>query len=183
MTELYQNFTAATKSSIDGFQAIAHQMLSGIGQMGQLQLAVSKAAMAESLEHVQSMLDVRDPQQFMTMQVGVMQPMAQKSASYLRQVYEITSSTNAEVGKLAEGQTKEAQANVMAMMDTAMKSAPTGTEAATSMLRNAFNATQDAINSAQNAARQAIVTTEQNMNAISDQAASNVRSVSARSKR
>lgn len=183
MNEFYQNLTAAAKSNMDGFQAVTHQMFGGVEQIGQLNLAASKAAVGESLEHTQSLLDVRDPQQFMTMQAGMIQPMGEKSASYLRQMYEIVSSTNAEVGKLVEGQAKEAQANFMAMMDAAMKSAPMGTEAATAMFRNAFNASQDAINTAQDAARQAVAATEQNMSAMSDQVVSTARSASARSKR
>ena len=183
MNDLYQNLNGVAKSNFNNFQAIAQHLLGGMEQVGQLNLAVSKAVAGESLEHVQSLLDVRDAQQFITMQAGAMQPMAEKSASYLRQIYDIVSSTNAEIGKLAEGQMQEVQQNFTAMMDSAMKNAPAGTEAATAMFRNAFNASQDAINSAQSAARQAVATTEQNMSAMSDQAVSTVRSVSARSKR
>ena len=183
MNEFYQTVNNAAKSNIDSFQAVAQQMLGGMEQVGQLNLAVSKAIVGESLEHAQSLLDLRDPQQFITMQAGMLQPMAEKSASYLRQLYEIASGTNAEIRKLAEGQMKEAQQNFTAMVDSAMKNAPSGTEAAAAMFRNAFNASQDAITSAQDAARQAVATTEQNMSAISDQVSSTVRSASARSKR
>lgn len=183
MNELYQNFANAAKSHVEGAQTMAEQMLNGVEQLGQLNLAASKATVSESLQQAQSMLDVRDPQQFMAMQAGMVQPIAEKSASYLRQMFEIISSTNAEIGKLAEGQIKDVQQSFASMMDTAMKNAPVGTEAATSMFRNAFNASQEAINSAQNAARQAVATTEQNMDAMSDQALSTVRTASARSKR
>ncbi len=183
MNEIYQNFANVAKSNLDNVQVVAQHMMGGLEQIGQLNLAVSKAVVGESLERVQSMLDVCDPQQFLTMQAGMMQPMAEKSASYLRQLYEIMSGTNAEIGKLAEAQMKEVQQNLTAMADSAMKNAPAGTEAAAALFRNAFAASQDAISSAQNAARQAVATTEQNMNAMSDQAISTVRSASARSKR
>ncbi len=183
MNEIYQSFANAAKSHVEGFQSMSEQMLSCVEQLGQLNLAASKASVGESVQQVQSMLDVRDPQQLIALQAGMIQPIAEKSASYLRQMFEIISSTNVEIGKLAEGQMKDAQQSFASMMDTAMKNAPVGTEAAASMFRTAFDASQSAINTAQNAARQAVATTEQNVSAMSDQALSTARSATARSKR
>ncbi|MEP6557625.1 MAG: TIGR01841 family phasin, partial [Burkholderiales bacterium] len=183
MNELYENFTNAAKSHAVGVQAMAEQTLNGVEQMGQLHLAASKATVGELMQQAQSMLDVRDPQQFMAMQASMFQPMAEKSASYLRQMFEIISSTNVEIGKLAESQMKDAQQSFASLMDSAMRNAPAGTEAAASMFRNAFSASQEAINSAQNAARQAVATTEQNLTTMSDQALSTARGAAARNKR
>ncbi len=182
MNELFQSIGTSAKSRVDNFQSLAQQMLIGVQQLGELNLAASKAIVNDSMQHVQAMLDVRDPQQMLTMQMGVVQPMAEKSASYLRQVFEIVSNTNAETGKLVEGQMKEAQQSFVTLMETAMKNAPTGSEAATSMFRNAFNATQEAINTAQGAARQAMATAEQNVSAMSDQALSTTRAAAGRNK-
>ena len=183
MNDFYQSLTAAGQSNINNCQAMTEQMIGGVEQVGRLNLTVSKAVMGESMQQMQSMLELRDPQQFMAMQAGMVQPMAEKSASYLRQMYEILSRTNVEIGKLAEGQMKEVQQTFTSMLDAAMKNAPAGTEAATAMFRNAVDASQSAIASAQNAARQAMTTTEQNAVAMSDQAMNTVRATSTRNKR
>ena len=170
MTNATQQFSAVGKSNVETFENVASQMLAGAEQLSHLNLAVAKAALAESFEHMQSLMSVRDPQQFIALQAGMLQPMAEKTVSYGRQVYEIVSTTGADIAKVSEGKMAEAQQSLMSAVDNAMKNAPAGSEAAVAMFKSAFSASQDAINTAQNAARQVVTTAESNMASMSDQA-------------
>ena len=84
--------------------------------------------MTEAAATTQAALSAKDPQELMALQSSLLQPAAEKAAAYSRYVYEIAASTGAEVTRVAEAQTAEAQAKFMAMVDTAVKNAPAGTE-------------------------------------------------------
>lgn len=178
MNNVFEPFTAAGKSSIETFEAVAGPALSGVEQMAQLNMAVSKAVLAESFDHAQSLLSLRDPQQMLVLFGEMVQPMAERMASYGRQAYEIMQSTGAEIAKVTEAKMNEAQQAFVAAVDDAVKNAPVGSEAAMAMFRNAFSASQDAIATAQNAARQAVAKTEANMESATDQAVATVKNVS-----
>ena len=96
-----------------------------------------------------------------------MQPAAEKAAAYGRYVYEIAASTGAEVSRVAEAQAAEAQAKFMAIVDTAVKNAPAGTENGVALIKSAVAAANNAIETAQKAAKQAAEVAEANFNAMS----------------
>lgn len=178
MYNAFEKISAAGKWYVESFEAVSSQALAGVEQLSQLNLAVSKAVVAESFDHIESFLSVRDPQQLFALQVAMVQPMAEKSASYGRQVYDIVQSTGSEIAKVAEAKMNEAQQAFIAVVDDAVKNAPVGSEAAMALFKNAFSASQEAIQTAQNAARQAVATTESNMESMADQGAGAVKSVS-----
>ncbi|MEO8249891.1 MAG: phasin family protein, partial [Burkholderiales bacterium] len=132
-TPTNQEFAAAGKANVESFEQIAGTALAGVEQLAHLNLAVAKAVFAESFDHVQSLMNVRDPQQFIALQAGMMQPSAEKATSYGRQVYEIVSNTGAEIAKSFEGKMTEAQQAFVAAVDSAAKNAPAGSETAVAL--------------------------------------------------
>ena len=82
-------------------------------------------------------------------------------------MYEIAASTGAEVSRVAEAQAAEAQAKFMAIVDTAVKNAPAGTENAVALVKSAVAAANNAIETAQKAAKQAAEVAEANFKAMS----------------
>ena len=82
-------------------------------------------------------------------------------------MYEIAASTGAEVSRVAEAQAAEAQAKFMAIVDTAVKNAPAGTENGVALIKSAVAAANNAIETAQKAAKQAAEVAEANFNAMS----------------
>ena len=77
-------------------------------------------------------------------------------------MYEIAASTGAEVSRVAEAQAAEAQAKFMAIVDTAVKNAPAGTENGVALIKSAVAAANNAIETAQKAAKQAAEVAEAN---------------------
>ncbi|HEY1393584.1 MAG TPA: TIGR01841 family phasin, partial [Methylibium sp.] len=114
---------------------------------------------------------VKDAQELLALQAGLLQPAAEKAAAYSRHVYDIASATNAEVSKVAEETVADAQQKFLSLVDTAVKNAPAGTESAVALVKSAVNAANNAFESVQKAAKQAADVAEANMQALNATAA------------
>ena len=84
--------------------------------------------MSEAPTTTRAALSVKDAQELLALQAGLLQPAAEKAAAYSRHVYEIAAATDAEVASVAEATAADAQAKFMSVVDTAVKNAPAGTE-------------------------------------------------------
>ncbi len=100
----------------------------------------------------------------------MLQPSAEKAAAYSRHVYEIVSGTNAEVAKVAEAQIADMQKKALAVVDTAVKNAPAGTENAVALVKSAVAAANNAFESVQKASKQAAEVAEANFQAVTSTA-------------
>ena len=167
-------FTASSKANVESFATLTSQAFAGFEKLMELNVAASKAALAESFVHAQALLSAKDAQEFMALQTGLVQPMAEKTVAYNRHVYNIASTSGAEFTKAFEEQFAKAQEGVNAVVDNAAKDAPAGTENAVAMLKNAMTASQTAIETAQNAAKRAVEVAESNFNTATAQVVSAV---------
>ena len=150
---------------------LAGKAFEGIERLIHLNLSVAKAAMTEAAQTTQAALSVKDPQELVALQQSLLQPAGEKAAAYSRSVYEIAASTSAAVSGVAEAQFAEAQAKFMALVDTAVKNAPAGTENAVALIKSHVAAANNAIETAQKAAKQAAEVAEANFQAATKQAA------------
>jgi len=121
-------------------------------------------------EHTKAVLSVKDAQELLALNTSLLQPSAEKAAAYSRHLYDIASSTSAEVSKVAEGQMSEAQKKFMSVVDNAVKNAPAGTENAVVLVKSAVAAANNAFDSVHKAAKQAADVAEANFQAISNTA-------------
>ena len=136
----------------------------------ELNISAAKSAMAEAAQTTKLALSAKDPQEFVAIQTSLLQPAAEKAAAYGRYVYEIAASTGAEVSRVAEAQAAEAQAKFMAIVDTAVKNAPAGTENAVALVKSAVAAANNAFESVQKATKQAAEVANTNFQAMSSTA-------------
>jgi hypothetical protein len=113
----------------------------------------------------------------------MLQPSAEKAASYSRHVYEIAAATNAEVTKVAEEQFAEAQRKFAAAVDTAVKNAPAGSENAVALVKSAVAAASNAYESVSKAAKQAASVAEANFQAVTNTAVKATQAATAPKKR
>ena len=136
----------------------------------ELNLSAAKSAFTHAAEGSQAALSVKDPQEFVALQATWMQPVAEKAAAYGRGVYEIASSTSAEVGRVVEATAADAQTKFIAIVDTAVKNAPAGTENAVALVKSAVAAANNAFESVQKATKQAVEVADANIQAMSSTA-------------
>jgi phasin family protein len=169
---------ASQKASIETLMGLTSKAFEGVEKIVELNLSASKAAMAESAEHAKAMLSVKDAQELMALQSGLLQPLAEKTAAYSRHLYDITTGSTAEMTKAFEGQAAETQKKLMSLVEEATKNAPAGSETAVSMMKNAVAAASSALESVQKAVKQATEAAETNFNAVAASAVDASKTVS-----
>ena len=165
-----EQMIAAHKSNIETLFGLTNKAFEGVEKLVELNLQVAKAAMGEAAETTKAALSVKDAQELLALQAGLLQPAAEKAAAYSRHLYDIAAATNAEVTKVAEQTAAEAQQKFMTVVDTAVKNAPAGTENAVALVKSAVAAANNAYESAHKAAKQAAEVAEANFQAVTSTA-------------
>ena len=157
---------AAHKANVDILFGLTNKAFEGVEKLVELNLQVARSSLSEAADSTQAMLSVKDAQELLALQAAMLQPSAEKAASYSRHLYDIAASTNAEVGKVAEVTAADAQKKFMAVVDTAVKNAPAGTENAVALVKSAVAAANNAYESVHKAAKQAAEVAEANFQAV-----------------
>ena len=165
-----EQVVAANKANLETLLGLSQKAFEGVEKLVELNMQVARASMDESAEHAKALLSVRDAQELLALQAGLVQPTAEKAAAYGRHVYDITSATQSEVVKVAEAQVADVQRKILALVDTTVKNAPAGTENAAVLMKSAFAAANNAFESVQKATKQAVGVAEANMQALANNA-------------
>lgn len=145
---------------------LGEKTLAGVEKLTELNLQTAKTLMAETAEHTQAALGVKDMQDLVALQNAMLQPVGEKVAAYNRHVYDIASSLSAEFAKVAEAQAAEAQKQFVSALDSAVKNAPQGSEPAVAAVKNAVSTAAAAMESVQKAVKQATELAEANLKAV-----------------
>jgi phasin family protein len=162
-----EQIVTAHKANVETLFGLSGLAFEGIEKLVELNIQVAKTAMTEASETTKAALSVKDPQQLIALQASLLQPAAEKAAAYGRHVYEIAASTGTEVNRVAEATAADAQAKFMAVVDSAVKNAPAGTENAVALVKSAVAAASNAFESVQKATKQAAEVADANFQAMS----------------
>lgn len=163
-----EQFAAAYKSNLDSLFALSAKTFEGVERLVDLNLNVAKASLTESSEKAKELLALRDPQEVVQFQVSLAQPTAEKFLAYSRHVSEIANATRAELVKFAESQVAESNKKFSALIETASKNAPTGSESGIAILKSAIAAANSAYESMNKATKQFVDITEANVAAATN---------------
>ncbi|GLS13833.1 MULTISPECIES: phasin family protein [Hydrogenophaga] len=161
---------AAQKANIETLFGLTQKAFEGVEKLVELNIQATKAALAESANSAQALMSVKDAQELVALQASLVQPLAEKTAAYSRHLYDIASGTTGEFGKAAEAQAADAQKKFAALVDSAAKNAPAGSETAVAVIKSAISASNNALESVQKAVKQATELAEANFNAVTSQA-------------
>ncbi|WP_411878416.1 phasin family protein [Polaromonas sp. YR568] len=163
---------ASHKANIETLFGLTHKAFEGVEKLVELNVQATKAALAETANHTQAVMGVKDAQELMALQAGLVQPLAEKTAAYSRHLYDIASAAGADLGKTFEAQTADAQKKFVGLVDNAAKNAPAGSETAVAVLKSAVAAANNAFESVQKAVKQASDIAEANFNTVAASAVS-----------
>ena len=178
-----EQLIAAHKANVETLFGLTNKAFEGVEKLVELNLQVAKASLGEVSDHAKAVMSVKDAQELLALQASLLQPAAEKAAAYSRHVYDITAATNAEVNKVAETQIAEAQKKFLAVVDTAVKNAPAGTENAVALVKSAVSAANNAFESVHKAAKQAADVAEANFQAITTSATKAATQAAAKTRR
>lgn len=178
-----EQILAAHKANVETLFGLTTKAFAGVEKLVELNLTAAKAALADASETTQAAFSVKDAQQLLALQANLMQPLADKAASYSRHLYDIATATGAEFGKAFEAQTADSQQKLMGLVDTASKNAPAGSEAAVAVMKNAVSAANNAFESVQKAVKQATEAAESNFNSMASTAMAATKTAAAAAKK
>lgn len=162
---------AAHKANVETLFGLTTKAFEGVEKLVALNVTASKAALAEAADHAQATLSVKDAQELLALQAGLLQPLAEKTAAYSRHLYDIAQGTGAEFSKAFEAQAADVQKKFANLVDSASKNAPAGSETAVAVIKSAVAAASDAYESVQKAVKQATEMAEANLNTMAATAA------------
>lgn len=162
-----EQLISANKANIETLFGLTTKAFEGLEKIVELNVAASRAALTEAASHSQALLNVKDAQELLALQSSFFQPLAEKTAAYNRHLYNIATSTNAEISKTLEGKTAEIQQGFNNLLESTAKNAPAGSETAVAVVKSAVSAANSAFESVQKAVKQASDLAEANLQAVS----------------
>ncbi|MEO6972359.1 MAG: phasin family protein [Rhodoferax sp.] len=174
-----EQILAAHKANVETLFGLTTKAFEGVEKLVQLNVTASKAALAEAADTTRAALSVKDAQELLALQAGLLQPLAEKTAAYSRHLYDIAQGTGAEFTKAFEAQSADTQQKFAGLIDSAASNAPAGSETAVAVMKSAVAAATNAYESVQKAVKQATDMAEANFNSAAATAASATKSATA----
>ncbi|CAD5366476.1 Phasin family protein [Rubrivivax sp. A210] len=179
MTFTTEQFAAAQKANVETLFGLTGKVFESVEKLVELNLQVAKTSLAEAAETTYAALSVKDAQELLSLQAGLLQPAAEKAAAYSRHLYDIMAGSTAELNKVTEATLADGQKKVLALVDNAVKNAPAGSESAVALVKSAVAAANNAYESVHKAAKQATEVAEANFTAITNSAVSATKTATA----
>ena len=165
-----EQIMASHKANIETLFGLTQKAFEGVEKLVELNVQASKAALADTANNAQAVLNAKDAQELLALQASLVQPLAEKTAAYSRHLMDIAQSAGAEITKTIEGQSAEAQKKFGDLVESATQNAPAGSETAVSMMKNAVSAANTAYESVQKAVQQAGEVATNNFQSASESA-------------
>lgn len=143
------------KDQTAAFYELANQAVTGVERLSELSLKALKAGLADSAAQTEALLSVKDVQGLLALQGNDFKAAAEKASAYGRELYEIATGFGGQFTKAAEARAADAQKQITAFVESAVKNAPKGTEQAAAALQSAVATAGNAFESVQKAVKQA----------------------------
>src|SRR5690606_10115109 len=102
----------------------------------------------------------------------------EKATAYVKSMYDCATETQAEFGKLVEGQVAEFNKEVVAGLDKLVKTAPAGSEVGIAAIKSGIAAVNSAYDNLSKVAKQFAQATQSNLEAAATQATASVKKAS-----
>lgn len=178
-----EQLTSANKAGIEAALTLAHTVFASAERLAALNLNAARAVIEDSVANTKALLSAKDPQEAISLQAGLAQPILEKAVSYSRSVYEIASQTQDEITKVVEAQVTEANKAVTSALDKAAKAAPAGSDVAVAAVKSAIAAANTAYDSMSKAAKQVAEIAEANVSAATKATVSAVSTAAPKAKK
>lgn len=157
------------KAQSEAFKAsntVATTAFDGAKRLLELNVQAAKAGMEESNAQLKALMAAKDVKTLNEMLTDLFtqysKPDSSKAATYVKQVYDISTATGSEVSALIEKQVSTSQKQLLESVEALAKNAPAGSESAVSTLRQSVVAANSAYEQVNQASRQVIEMLEAN---------------------
>ena len=171
MNPVTEQAAAIGKSQIETALKLAEIATESLDKLAELQVKAVKGAVADSISGIRQVTGVKDVSELSGLTSAWAQPAWDKAQAYAKGAYETVAASQAEISSLLEQQFADFNKNVVAALDTAMKSAPAGSEAVVAGFKSALQSANAVYESVLKATKQANAAAEANLAAITPVAA------------
>jgi phasin family protein len=156
---------ASNKANVETLFGLTSKAFEGMEKLVELNLATSKALLADAAGQTQTVLGAKDAQELLALQATLLQPLGEKAVIYGREMYDIATAASAEFGKAFEAQLAESQKKFLDLVESTAQNAPAGSESAVALMKSAVAAANNVLETAQKSAKQAAALAESNFKA------------------
>lgn len=159
-----EQIVAASKANLEaGLKSAASASSSVFGaveRISALNLATARSAFDDAVAFSKAVAAAKDPKALVALQLGLLNPTAEKSIAYVKSLSDIGTQTKDELTKLYEAEVASLTANLNTALEGFFKNAPAGSEAAVSAVKTAIANATSAYEGASKAAKQVAAATQ-----------------------
>jgi len=163
-----EQIQAAQKANVETLLAVVSTQFSAIEKLASLNATAVKTVFEDSVANARALMGVKDVQEYVSLQNSLAQPTLEKAIGWSKGVYELATSTNAEMTKLAEKRSAEWNENFASFLEKASKNAPAGSDVAVAAMKQMLTAANSAYDNLNKVAKQATEIAEANVNAATE---------------
>ncbi len=178
-----EQMAAAQKANLETLSSLTKQALQSIEKLVELNMQITKQSLGESMSSAKKALEVKDIQQLLAHQAEAVQPMAEKIMAYSRHLYELAHDTQETFTKSAEKELQAGQQKINSLVEDWTKNAPTGSDAAVQVMKQAIASANTAFETSQKAIKQAVQLSKGNLTTATDSAMNMVKTATKGSKK
>jgi len=175
MFNVNEEFAAANKNAVDTALRFAQLALTSTERLMKLQMETVRTALEENAKTVKAVAEIKDVKELTTMGNKLAEKLVERATTYSREVYEVASEAQSQLSKLTEETLAGYKESITSNIETALKSAPAGADAAVKAFKTSMAVAADAVETITKAAQQVTSITEANLKAAADTAAQNVK--------
>jgi phasin family protein len=165
------------QANLDMLFGLGNKVVEGVGKLAELNMQVTRSALADTLDLAQKALSVKEPQDWLAMQDGLAAPTAEKMESYNRQLFDIVLSTQVEFAKVAQMQCEAYGRQMQSVVEDVARNAPAGSEPAVAALDSAIKAANTLVETVRKTGQQAVEVARSNLDMAAAAASKNTRRV------
>lgn len=158
-----EQLASANKANVENLLTVANTAFASAERLAALNLNTARTLLEDSVANAKSLLAAKDVQELLSLQTALAQPALDKAVAYARSLYEISTQTQEEFGKIFEAQFAEVNKNVSSALDKAAKNAPAGSDVAVAAVKSAIAAANSAYDTMTKAAKQVAEIAEANV--------------------
>jgi phasin family protein len=171
MASIPEQFTELNKGQVETALNLAQITMQSAERMMRLQLDATKAFISEQNETASALANTKDPNAMMALRTRIAEQTVERALGYSRNLYEVATQAQQELSRVFAQRFSSYQQEMMGAMEKMLKSSPMGgSEAALNAMKSTMAATQSAMDSITNAAKQTADMADANVRAMSDAA-------------
>ena len=169
MYQTPEQLIALNKAATEAALRFAGVALDGAERLIDLQLKTAKSALADGLQNARALTSVRDIDQLAALKDTVVQPTFEKATAYAKEVYDVATSTQADLSKLVEEQVSEFNKQMISALDQFVKTAPAGSEVGIAAMKSTLAAVNTGFDNFTKVAKQFGEVTQNNIEVVANQ--------------